>query len=188
MSGTAGAQQPSLRPLRDGDGRLLAMATLGNLNWSEERFTAAQVAADPRLRHYVDGWLADRDFGVVAEVHPDAEGAASADRVSAARPAGGPVGVAWALHLPAGDPGYGFVDEATPEVSLWVAPAHRGTGIGTRLLAEVIAQARDRGEPGLSLSVEAGNPARRLYERAGFAHADGHDEGTLLLRLRDAAR
>ena len=41
-------------------------------------------------------------------------------------------------------------------------------GIGRRLLDHLIDTARQLGVEGLSLSVEDGNTARRLYERVGF--------------------
>jgi ribosomal protein S18 acetylase RimI-like enzyme len=48
-----------------------------------------------------------------------------------------------------------------------VLPEYRGHGIGGRLLAALITAAEER-YPALCLSVSAHNPARRLYERAGF--------------------
>lgn len=65
------------------------------------------------------------------------------------------------------DRGYGYVDDATPELSIALLPAYRGRGIGSQLLARLLEQAQGCC-PGVSLSVSAGNPARRLYERFGF--------------------
>ena len=50
-------------------------------------------------------------------------------------------------------------------VELQVHPAHRGAGIGSVLLADVIASVGDRA---LSLTTRSDNPARHLYERHGF--------------------
>jgi GNAT superfamily N-acetyltransferase len=50
---------------------------------------------------------------------------------------------------------------------LWRAPGHRGAGAA--LLGAVLSAAAATGEPGVGLVVTDGNPARRLYERAGFA-------------------
>ena len=50
----------------------------------------------------------------------------------------------------------------------------RGRGIGTELLRALAAEA-DEGGRTLSLHVEAGNPARALYERLGFVPASERD-------------
>ncbi len=52
-------------------------------------------------------------------------------------------------------------------VSMWVAPEARGRGIGSLVLDDVVRAARALGARVL-LQVADGNPARRLYERAGF--------------------
>lgn len=52
-------------------------------------------------------------------------------------------------------------------VDIAIAPAFRGRGIGTALLRELIAEA-EASERSLTIHVEQGNPARRLYQRLGF--------------------
>lgn len=47
-------------------------------------------------------------------------------------------------------------------------PEYRGKGVGSGLLADVVARAETLGLP-VVLHVESHNPARRLYERSGFA-------------------
>lgn len=102
---------------------------------------------EPQLAAYVTGFgTRPGDSGFVAE---DA--------------AGTPVGAVWARLRPAAQPGYGFVDADTPEVAIAIVAGQRGTGLGTRLVRAIQA---DRGR--LSLSVDARNPAKRLYEREGF--------------------
>jgi len=51
---------------------------------------------------------------------------------------------------------------------LHVARELRGRGIGGSVLRYAEEQARARGRPLLSLTTTTSNPARRLYERAGF--------------------
>jgi ribosomal protein S18 acetylase RimI-like enzyme len=52
---------------------------------------------------------------------------------------------------------------------LYVAAAHRGTGLARRLLAAVAARTRERGGTYLRLSVDADNvAAQRFYARTGF--------------------
>ncbi len=48
-----------------------------------------------------------------------------------------------------------------------VAPEHQNQGIGTRVLRDLIAEAR-RDDKTVSLGVMTNNPARRLYAREGF--------------------
>lgn len=52
-------------------------------------------------------------------------------------------------------------------VSMWVAPDARGLGIGRRILDDVVTAAVTTGSA-VRLWVADGNPARALYERAGF--------------------
>jgi ribosomal protein S18 acetylase RimI-like enzyme len=56
-------------------------------------------------------------------------------------------------------------------VDIAILPQHRGDGIGTALLEDVIAEADEEGI-GVSLHVEPWNPARRLYERHGFVSVE----------------
>lgn len=81
---------------------------------------------------------------------------------------GVPAGAAWFILFPETDKGYGFVDANTPELSIAVAKESRNRGIGTGLLHALIELAKGRGFESMSLSVDADNPAIRLYERAGF--------------------
>ena len=60
----------------------------------------------------------------------------------------------------------------TPELAIAVVPSKRGHGIGEELLQELMAKAEAAGYERLSLSVEPGNPARKLYERHGFEVVD----------------
>ena len=156
------------RALDERDGLLLRLATWLNLNWSGPRFTVAQLDADPHLAAY---YRSAPEFGVVS----------TAD--------GEPAGVVWVTRFPAEAPGYGFVRADVPELSVCVLPGYRGAGLGAGLVGAAVAEARRRDLPALSLSVEEGNPARRLYERSGFRLPGAAAQpGTLLLELWDVAR
>jgi len=68
-----------------------------------------------------------------------------------------------------------------PEASYHIAEMHvlqtrRNLGIGAALLAEAEREARSRGYPLLSLTTTTTNPARRLYERAGFAVVETRED------------
>ena len=147
------------------DRPLLRAATLGNLNWVGDRFTEGDLDSTPAFAHYFREWPGDSDFGFVAEAD------------------GQDVGAVWVVQLTATDPGYGYVADDVPELSIWVADDHRGRGVGGALVDLVVRAARERGLRAISLSVEEGNPARRLYERAGFVPVADAAEGTLCLTL-----
>lgn len=156
---------PSMRPLAEDDAALLERATLGNVNWPGPRFTARDVRERPDLARYTRLIPGRGDLGVVAE-----EGAET-------------VGVAWLCVFSADDPGYGFVAPGVPELSIWVSAAHRRWGLGTTLLRAVHGRARTRGMTRISLSVETGNPARRLYVREGYVVVPGAAAGVMLREL-----
>ena len=56
-----------------------------------------------------------------------------------------PVGAAWYRLFSEAQPGYGFVDEQTPELTIAVVPSRRGRGYGAELLTSLLAQAREDG-------------------------------------------
>ena len=66
-------------------------------------------------------------------------------------------------------------------VDIALMPEHRGGGVGTRLLRDVLAEGDATGRK-VSIHVEIYNPARRLYERLGFVQAG--DRGVYLLMER----
>src|SRR5688500_19484824 len=118
------------------------------------------------VSRYVRGWGRPGDTAVIAI-------------------AGGfPVGAAWFRLFRPTEPGYGFVDAETPELAIAVVPSKRGHGVGDELLQALLAKARAAGYERLSLSVEPGNPARKLYERHGFEVVDeGAEAWTMVASL-----
>jgi ribosomal protein S18 acetylase RimI-like enzyme len=78
------------------------------------------------------------------------------------------VGAAWYRLFSGDEPGFAFVDEATPEATIAVVPSMRGRGIGSQLLTGLLDRARSEGFAAVSLSVEKANPSIKLYERYGF--------------------
>jgi ribosomal protein S18 acetylase RimI-like enzyme len=78
-------------------------------------------------------------------------------------------GAAWCCQYTAEKPGYAYVNDHTPEITIAVTPFFRGQGVGRSLLRTLITMARERDVPALSLDVELDNlPAIRLYESLGF--------------------
>jgi ribosomal protein S18 acetylase RimI-like enzyme len=97
-----------------------------------------------------------------------------------------PVGSAWYRIFPRENPGYGFVDDGIPELTIGVLENARGEGAGSAMLEHLLDVARKKGYVAVSLSVDRDNPARRLYERYGFVDAGvSHDTDssvTLVIR------
>ncbi|MCG2801081.1 MAG: GNAT family N-acetyltransferase [Cellulomonas sp.] len=137
------------RPAGPDDLDLLVDLVALAVAWSGRREVGrAEVLGDDHLVRYVEGWPRAGDRGTVAV---DDQG----------RPLGG----AWLRLLPASRPGYGYVADDVPELTLAVLPHGRGRGVGTSLLDACLT-----GDlPAVSLSVEDGNDrARGMYLRRGF--------------------
>jgi ribosomal protein S18 acetylase RimI-like enzyme len=65
---------------------------------------------------------------------------------------------------------------------LYVAPAHRGNGIGRALLETAIGLARDRGASSIDLGTSVDDVAAiGLYESAGFTNREGRADGPSML-------
>jgi GNAT superfamily N-acetyltransferase len=155
-----------IRPARADDLEFIESMVVEAVNWDPARppMSAEAIAAEPTLDRYLAGWPRPSDLGVVAE----------ADGVA--------VGASWLRFFRATEPGYGFIAEGIPEVSIGVLLRWRGQGIGGRMLDALFDLARARGIGAVSLSVEAANPARRLYERRGFRSVQG-DGDSITMRL-----
>ena len=158
----------NIRPAtKDDDAFLKTMmyeAARWNPDWPREPM--AEVLDEPILRRYHEDWGRPVDGGMVAEID------------------GEPVGAAWYRLFTADAPGYGFVDERTPELSIAVAPLHRRKGIGGTLLRAAMVNAREEGYQTLSLSVAVHNRSRMLYQRVGFEKVgEEGDSWTMLANL-----
>ena len=159
----------ALRLATADDREALVAALLAAVNWSPHRppLDRGAVLADPAVNHYVVGWPRRGDLGVVAVTR-----------------AGPVVGAAWLREFPPDDPGYGYVAADVPELSIGVAAAHRGQGLGRQLLRALLDAARARGTARVSLSVERANRARGLYVSEGFTVvAGGPDADTMVAEL-----
>jgi ribosomal protein S18 acetylase RimI-like enzyme len=116
------------------------------------------------LSRYVDNWGRPGDVAVIAHE------------------TGNRVGAAWLRIFGPDEPGYGYVDDTTPELSIAVVPSRRRHGLGQELLDGLLAAAREAGHEAVSLSVEADSPAVAFYERNGFERVRGHEGGVVMLR------
>ncbi|MFG1625699.1 GNAT family N-acetyltransferase [Kribbella sp. NPDC049227] len=140
-----------LRPATADDFAFLTEMLLEAYNWEGTPwFTLDKLRAEDSAWRYVAGWPRATDFGVVAEVD------------------GALAGATWARQLTADRPGYGYIADDLPELTLGVAPAFRRQGIARALLTELIAMAGKASYQRLALSVDPGNPAASLYRSLGF--------------------
>lgn len=93
------------------------------------------------------------------------------------------IGAIWGRTFSKEAPGYGFVDEQTPEIGMAVKKGYRSQGIGTQLIGEITQVYEKMGVQALSLSVHKQNKAKYLYEILGFETV--REEGDTLVMKRD---
>ena len=119
--------------------------------------------AERPVYRYVRNWGRPGDAGVVAVEGPHSYGAA------------------WYRLFTADEPGFGFVDEKTPELTIAVVPSRRGHGTGQELLTALLDRARADGYAQISLS--AAPEQVEYYERFGFETFDEDDHAVTMLAL-----
>jgi GNAT superfamily N-acetyltransferase len=130
------------RPVGKSDVRFLRDMLRHAYHWR-----VAEDAERPVYR-YVRNWGRRGDAGVLALEGPH------------------PYGAAWYRLFTEDEPGFGFVDERTPELTIAVVPSHRGKGAGKELLEALLDSARAEGYEAVSLSTDRDQAA--WYERFGF--------------------
>lgn len=181
-------------------------------NWSMDkpRIEVSELIERDDAAFYFKNWGRNGDIAVAAYApDPDAEStsgpgpgdAKSADSVgpdSDSETAPEVVGLAW-LRLAAIEDvieksddtiseagsrftGYGWVAADIPELSLAVLPEHQSQGIGGMLVDVVCTLARMSGFHAVSLSVEDGNEAARLYADRGFVAVGRNGDSDVLVR------
>jgi len=134
-------------------------------NWHVTRFET-----EIPLSRYVDGWGRRGDTALIA-----IDG-------------GHRVGAAWYRLFREAQPGWGFVDEQTPELTVAVVPGRRGQGIGHELLRGLIDRAAADGYVALSAAVPRDHPEEHTFEVLGFATVDESESTlTMVLTLAPAA-
>jgi len=127
------------------------------------RVDRVSETGEPPVRRYVERWGRPGDTALIAIQDFQK------------------VGAAWYRLFTEANAGYGYVDEATPELSIAIVPSRRGSGLGSELLDALLDRARADGYAAISLSVEEGSPAVGLYERHGFERV-GDDDGGVTMR------
>ena len=117
----------------------------------------------PTLRVYID------DFGE----KPD-------DYCLCAEEDGVVVGAVWVRIIP----GFGSVDDRTPEFAISLLPEARGKGIGTELMRAMIRHLKVRGYEKTSLAVQKANYAVRMYKKVGFEIIGENEEEYIMIYER----
>ena len=108
-----------------------------------------EIIFRPDIYVYIEGFNPENnrgDCGVLAEAN------------------GQVAGMAWTRLMK----GHGHIDDETPELSMSVLESYRGKGLGTALMMRMFDLLKERGFSQTSLSVQAANPASRLYLRMGY--------------------
>lgn len=154
------------------DPAFLAEMLYEAVNWkddgADERPPLDAVLAVPENARYITDWGRTGDVALYALDRRDE-----------------PVGAAWLRRFDAQAPGYGYVADDIPELSIAVYPEFRGNKVGTLLVGSIIARAEREQNRAISLSVGRENPAKRLYARYGFEVVeDSGDSLTMLLELQ----
>jgi ribosomal protein S18 acetylase RimI-like enzyme len=122
------------------------------------------IIFDPKLSKYTEHWMQPTDLGFIAVLGDEA------------------VGAAWIRLFKSENPGYGFVDQHTPELTIAVKTAFQGQGIGKSLLSRLLQEAAKAGWKNVSLSVTKENtPAVSLYQQAGFVTVSENQEDLVML-------
>jgi len=154
-----------VRALTDADAGLLEQFTSLAV-WTPQIITlpSAELRADPRLAQYWQGFGRPGDAGFAALIGRET------------------VGAAWARLMSGSAPGYGHVDDQTPELSIAVVPKWRGKGVGTQLIDALLDALTEAGYQSVSLSVQQANPAVGLYKRFGFTVVRVHDAEYIMVR------
>jgi GNAT superfamily N-acetyltransferase len=147
-----------IRPLTVDDEPILwEMLYYGLSSAGNNEQLSRDVVRRPEISRYVEGWGRVGDTGFVAH-----------DKKNRAV-----LGAAWLRHR-ADEP------DMSPELALAVKPEHRGHGIGTGLLTQLVRANPDHST--ISVSFVAGKPVLRLYERFGFKVVEQRTDAVVMHR------
>ena len=146
-----------IRPLLAKDEPILREMVYQGLSSVGNHQPSREILQRPEFAHYADGWGRTGDTGFVAHDKKD----------------GSVLGAVW-LRKPIDKP------DAPPELAFAVKPGHRRHGIGTALLTQLVRA--NPHESTISVSLVAGKPVLRLYERFGFKIAEEGSNAIVMQR------
>lgn len=76
---------------------------------------------------------------------------------------------------------YGHMDDTTPSLAISLYKEHRGYGIGTALMKEMLCILKQRGYKQTSLSVQKENYAVKMYKKVGFQIVNENEEEYIMV-------
>ena len=92
------------------------------------------------------------------------------------------LGAVWIRVFDKAARGFGFVDEATPELSMSVLEGYRGRGLGTELLRAMLQKLAAGAYRQVSLSVDLDNYAYAWYQGFGFVQISSDGYSAIMLK------
>src|SRR6266576_5561683 len=146
-----------IRPLLAKDEPILREMLYQGLSSLGNHQPSRKILQRPEFAHYADGWGRTGDSGFVAHDKKD----------------GSVLGAVW-LRKPIDKP------DASPELAFAVKPEHRRHGIGTALLTQLVRANPEQST--ISLSLAAGKPLLRLYDRFGFKVVEEKTDAIIMRR------
>ena len=123
---------------------------------------------DVPIGRYVDGWGRPGDTALIA------------------MDGGHRIGAGWFRLFKEAAPGYGFVDDQTPELTIVVVPSRQGEGIGQLLLQGLLERAQADAYRAVSVSIEHGHREVGVFEDAGFEQVAQNGPAVTLRRMFNA--
>ncbi|MEG4284459.1 GNAT family N-acetyltransferase [Microcoleus sp. A006_D1] len=148
-----------IRPLTQEDEPFLWQMLYVAAHMAEEGESTVQAVVNhPLIARYVKDWGRAGDTGFVAIELNSSQ----------------PIGAAWLRLFTGDEKGFGWIDDAIPELAIAVLPEYTNQGVGTQLLARLLSAAK-ASYPAASLSVRSSNRALNLYERSGFKVIEGSE-------------
>ncbi len=87
------------------------------------------------------------------------------------------VGAVWVRNIP----GYGSIDNHTPEFAISLYKEYRGHGIGTALMEAILSKLNEKKYKKVSLAVQKENYALRMYQNIGFQIVDENKEEFIMV-------
>jgi len=119
------------------------------------------VIYNPDVYIYIQDYGLINDNGVVAKIDGEV------------------IGMAWTRIIP----GFGHINQKTPELAISVRSDARGFGIGTKLMESLFVLLTTKGYKQTSLAVQKTNRAVNFYQRLGYKIVLEKEEEFVMVKL-----